>query len=540
MAKIYMDLSGRRGLAHKHQGDVADSAGRPQLRYLGEDGQFAQGIWNPIRNYGYASPAGNSFTTVTETDGSDFTNAIRCTVYDPVASFGWYGENGSLMWRTNTSSFTSFRGPVTISIPVAGTAVKFTDMIIYQLNGVRTMFFSYQETGSGGSIGRIKYDDTAGALNWLQGVASGGFYLGATNDHHMFTADNGYMYVLDGAAVHKIDGTTAGGAGGTATANVLTFPAFCTLTEGVDWRGYAWIGVQSTASQGAGASNTLAASAEMIGVYVWDRQSTVVRTTDFIPLRGAREIRKVYISPSGKLRVMVITSERFLQIREYANGEFIIVEEFGINAYPLYRDSVGQMGGLTVWLGNDGLFYAHGFIAPGEREDSYIIGDTSSLLTGNYDAGAILVADSNGSTSTSRAGIFWSGKVASSNPTNRMWFPHASSLTAHAGNPYTLVKYLPKLSKVNFINIFCIPTASATSTTAATVGVYFNQSTTSFKDHAVTLAKASRGYVNIPINKPYVNSVQLKIAWNASTTTGTDDFCPSFAEIDYDPEPDNL
>lgn len=543
MAKAIIDLSGRGGLAPKFFGDVNDSTGRPQLRYIGGETQFAQGTFNPIRNYGYLSPATNTYTTISESDaGTSFTNEWRATVFDSVATSFYFGENGNLVWGADFTAggATSTNLRNSLGSAISGTDVKITDFEIYQVNATKRIFFSYQKNG-GGDIGI--FDPTSdGNVNsnnntWLSGTVTGAFTTGATSDVFMRSADNGFMYIFDTSTVHRIDGTSTGSTNGVAYQNVLTFPSTINVPDAVDWRGAMYIAIQTSAPLGT--SSTNATNEQVVGVYVWNRQSAVISSQDYIPMNGVREVRRLYVTPSGELRALVISSERFTQVRRYNGSTFEIMAEAGIGAYPRYRDSFGYMGGLATWYGVDGKLYCHGSISVGEKEGIYVIGDTTGTVTGSFTTGAILYADSNGSTTTPRQGLFLSAKNSTPTLFNEIWYPHGTGTIGNdaqlgnAGDAYSLVKFLPKLSTVNYINVYCIPTASATSTTCGTVTVYLNQGTSAFKTYAVPLSEASRGYVTIPIGKPYVNAIQVKISWPTNITLGTNDFCPSFAEVDY-------
>lgn len=543
MAKLYLDLSGRKGLALKHNGDVNDTLGRPQLRYLGADGQMAQGIYDPIRNYGYLSPVSITMENVTENDAtSAFTDTMTCSIYDSTSQLYFWGErSGAVIWRQNASgTFNVMRTPTSLSFPIAGTGVRFTDLEIYQKNGSRALYFTYQKSG-GGDMGIIPLNSSGevgagSSATYLSGTATGGANIGTSTNHFMRTSDNGFMYIFDGQFVHKFDGTAGGGANGTLTANVLTFPAGMITVDAVDWRGLMWTGVQT--SDTLGAASTASYNERIVGVYVWDRQSTVVNTTDFIPLQGVKEIRKLYVTASGEMRAIVISSERFMQIRRYNGATFETIASGSINAYPVYHDSFTLMGELATWLAADGRFYAHGRIAAGEPEGLYVVGDITATTSATPSTGSILLLDANFSTTTSRTGIMWNATQGAT-AYNKIWFPHGQGTMdslaqqGHAGDVYTLVKYLPKLSTLNYINIYCAPTSSATSTTCATVTIYLNQSTVAFKTYTVPLSEASRGYITIPIRKPYVNAVQVKISFATGVTLGNDDFLPAYAEFDY-------
>lgn len=542
MAKLTLDLSGRAGMAPKHHGDVDSSAPQPQYRYVGKDGQVAQGVFNPMRAYGYMSPATPTVAAVTESDSStSFTNELRCSVFESGSGSFYFGENGNLLWGAGFSNRMTWVSPLG-GFAISGTNVKVTDMEVYQINGVKEVFFSYQKNG-GGDIGYLQPSSNGGITTnnntWLSGTVSGGFNIGAANDHFMRVADNGFMYIFDGYAVHKVDGTAAtGGTNGTATGNVLIFPQYFTIVDAIDWRGNLYIGVQT--SQPLGAASVLANNEQVVGVYVWDRQSTVLGSKDFIPMNGVREIRRIYVTPTGELRAIVISSQRMTQIRRYNGATFELLETAGVGAYPFYRDSFTFMGDLAVWLGFDAKFYAHGSLAQGDPEALYIIGDMSATTgVSSYSPGAVLYYGVEGGGTQTIDGLIWSVN-ANGTPHNQFWYPNGSgtiqsqSLLASSGDVYSLVKYLPKLSTVNYINVFCAPGTSTGSSAQGTVAVYFNGSTTPFKSYSVTRDDIAKGYLNIPVGKPYINAIQLKVSWTTNVTLADSyDFRPSFAIVDY-------
>lgn len=538
MAKLVIDLTGRGGLAPKHQGDMNDVAPAPQFRYLGGANQMASGIYNSLRTYGYLSPASNAFVSITENDGTyDFADQMRAAIYDSTTQDYIFGDNGGHIWFGDDPT----DRVLSHGVLVTGTSPKITDLEIYQRNGDRRLFYAYQNN-AGTNVGIANIPFTSSSDTYLSGTVTNAFSTTAITDAFMIVADNGYMYIIMGTTVHKLDGTTAGGANGTVYANVITFPSDFNIYDGLDARGSIFLSVQTATS--IGAANTSVYNERLTGVYIWDRQSTIVRTRDFIQMPGVKEIRKLYLSPKGDIRAIVISSERFVQVRRFNGTTFEVIAELGPLAYPQYRDSVTNHGGLTIWLAADGYFYGHGSIMAGEPEAVYKLGDATSLLTGSFTSGAILAIDDNATASTSRVGIAWSGKTSTPNTYNRIWYPHgqgtinSTAMTGNQGDVYTLVKYLPKLSTINHINIQCFPSVLSDSTTAATIKIYFNQSTTAFKSYTVTNLLQSKGYLNLPIGKTNVNSVQIEIEFSTSQTLGTSDFRPSYVEVDYTPEPD--
>ena len=550
--KLFMDLSGRGGLAARWFGDEGDTIAQfPQYRYIGDQdqnptysyksstSQFAAGVYSPTRRFGYMCPSPASFTTITEDSGpSDFTNEWRTTIYDPFVDSYFAGENGPLLWGGSSGSTAM---TLSLSSAIAGTNVKLTDLELYQVNGTRKLFFSYQETGSGGNIG-ILQTDTGGTIisnnnTWLHSTAAGGFYLGSTNDHFMVVADNGYMYVGDGNAVHKIDGTLlTGGTNGTATQNVLVAPPNFIFLDGVDHKGSLWLAIEDTP---LAFSNTAAFSGNKCGVYVWDRQTTIVNMTDYIPLYGVKNIKKIYVTQQGTVRVICMSSKRTTQIREFDGSVFQIVDEDAMVSYPTYRDSVAIAGSMVNWLGTDARIYGNGIIAEGENEQTYIVGDASGVqATGSFTAGAIIFIWSNASTTVSKTAIVLSIKDSTPAVYNRIWFPNGITATPSTGNVFTLVKYFPYPVKINYVRVYHNTGATSGATQQGTLSVFLNQATSANKTFAITRDDISKGYKYCPINqglKGVVTSIQAGIQWSAVTTADATDWMPRMLEVDYEP-----
>lgn len=523
MAQLIIDLSGRGGLAPKHSGDVFASA-TPERRYIGGEGQMADGIFNPFKRYGYMSPAINATTTITFTGGTHDAQ-FGSSIYDEVNDDFYFAERGLQIFKGDTLDDTEIDRVLNLA------GATFTDLEIYEVNGARRLFYSYQSAG-GGDIGIATLPFSANNNTWLTASASGGSALGATNNHRMIKADNGFMYVLDGNAIHKIDGKTTGGANGTATMNAITFPTNFQLTDGVDHGGYLWCAMLRRTTD-ITVPDRITNMVSEAGVYVWNRLTSTSTTANYIPIHGIREIKKIYVAPNGEIRIICISATKAVQIRRFNGSTFEIVDEIAVNdASPNFPDGVQVVDSLTYWLGNDKTLYAHGSFLKGEPEGVYKLSglsSTESLIT----SGAALFGG------TGNNAGFYLAWTDGSTKALKKFFPFASSTVGsvsqigHIGNVYTLVKFLPILSTVTDIQIYCLPTATGSST-IATLKIYLNQSTTAFKSYSITKTIASKGYIEIPINKPYVNAIQLKIEFSTAETS-SDDFQPAFAIVNYEP-----
>lgn len=545
--QISMDLSGRSGLAPRFWGDLDRVVPSPNLRYVATDGQLVQGYWNPFRRYGYASPANATMASVAL--GSTAIDAQPWAVeYDDLNNeimFAGHGQHINIAIPANNGLDAEqlyYNG--TADIGSTGTPTIY-DLQIYQVNGVRKVFAFYEKSGN------LTYGywslPLSGAGSVTEHAMGGGISLNYTAFARV--ADNGFMYVFSDANIHKFDGTVAGGSSGTETDNVIQFPVTFTIQDAIDYRGYLFVGIVQGLPSGTSFTNQLSVFNLPCGIYVWDRQSTTTNSSDFIPLYGARAILKLYTTENGALRAMVLNSESILEIREYDGTTFNFVAEMGRNAFPGCLDGVTQVGPLTVWLANSGDILAHGKIFATEAESIFKIGRVPDALGTNVGdaAGCIFFGGGNsfsGSTGFKayRSGLFV-GYEFNSTPTVKIWDMYGTgSVPTGAQNQITdetfaPLKYLPQMATITHIDLYMANLATSGTTTAATVNLYYNGSSTLTDTFTVTRDDVSRGYKRLEVNKPYVTAVQISWvpAGGNTTAIGVFDFAPAAAVINYVP-----
>lgn len=353
-------------------------------------------------------------------------------------------------------------------------------------------------------------------------------------DLFMCRADNGLMYVFEDNKVHKVDGTEIGGASGSFTKNVLRFPSYFKVVDAVDTRGRMYIAVQANPVSGDEDARTY--SEGVVGVYTWDRQSTIVGTRDFIPLYGVRDIKKLYVDPHGDVRAICIGDDRFVQIRSIAAGSGKLMQTLGISAYPENRDGLKVVNGMVVWLAADGFWYMHGKMNPEGKDELYKIGSISGQATGAFTPGAIFVGNSESSQSRQAILASFTDTVGSE---LLRWYPHGegsiSSVeqTAYTGTVYSQVMLLPKLSKTEGITLLFPPVTGGGSTTLLTITVYLNHSTSAAATFTLTQDDLARGWHWMPLEKHNVNTIQLGLSWAAEAIEGN--MTPYAAILDYNP-----
>jgi len=505
--QLIIDLSGREGLAPRFFGDVGSSSSSPNLRYLGAKGQVAEGVYNPLRKYGYMCASEATFSDVTVASGAPG-ETFTTSIYDPVND-DFYVSGGQKVYKGTDLTVSDVASVLDLGSTGTPTMLDFE---IYMINDVQRLFYLY-EKGGNMLCGEAVLPFASANSDWLDTDVSGAFTNGLTNaSAFMRVADNGFMYIFQDNNIHVVDGTGEGGATGTVTANVIQFPITFSIIDAIDYKGYIMVLIKQTTKLTATKANV------SYGVYVWDRQSTVVNSRDYIPLTGIDRAHKIYVAPNGNVRLMVTKPNEITEIREYTGATFKPIQEVGINAQPESLDGLTQMGELTVWLSNDKYVLAHGSILPGEKEGLFRLGkivDASSIT-----AGAIIYGNN---------GLYLSylGQAFE--------FVHWNingTTTAAQGDIYTLVQYLPQMSTVKNVEIYCSPITNTGTTKVADIKTYFNQSTTAFKTHNADRDQVSRGYVDFELNKPFVNSIQLEIE---HSTNGTNEFCPSFAVVEYEP-----
>lgn len=380
----------------------------------------------------------------------------------------------------------------------------------------------------------------AAIRGWIRGVTPSDspaiirpIYEGDGNSF-LQKADNGFMYWFTNNRVHKVDGGVTGGTSGRIISDVLVFPDYLDCVDAIDTNSLMYIGVQSTETDGFADKRNF--NADTMGVYQWDRQSTVVNTRNFVPIYGAREIRRVFVNADGDLRVITIGEDGFTEIRGITNGRLQVLRRLGREAYPARRDSVDTVNNMVTWLGADGVVYALGKLLPGQPESLFKIGKLKGY-TGTLDAG-ILMSGNDSSTLTQALFLSWAD-----NSTKKLqkWYPHGTGTiggvaqTGNQGDVYSLSRQLPYLANVHHIFITCAPGGSAgSSTTVATIKFYKNMETTPYMTKTVTRGDLVKGYLSYEVNKQYVNSLQFEIEW-ANQTLGSNDFLPAVAVVSYTP-----
>lgn len=567
MAKLSIDLSGMSGLAPRFYGDKPYAAANPQLRHFGKQHQMADGIYNPVSLLGCISPANNTTKAVTGTTPFLLTSAIAvpqrlvAATTDAIffADEATTGTTGKIM-NLDTAVDTSL--DQAYEIPVFGGPDQYSkseDFALYQVNGIRKIFFTRTNTTTVGfvdAIGIASYAFASVDEDWSATLPVGASTSLLKGEARLVLvlADNGLLYVLNANTVHSIDGSVTGGTNGTINPDVLVFLGDGTtggsgtvtnIVDGIDLRGKMFIGIHVNGSVDPRVSSFANYNFnQYVGVYIWDRRTTVAAMQDFVPIPGAKELKSLHVI-QGKPMCFSISHEGYTELRIWNGNEFQIVQVLGKNAFPAYRrHSLVEGGDMIYWLGQDGIIYAYGKFEPGLDNALYKIGDMTAHVTGGqtYANSGILIAANGVETATAGRNTVPLGFYVSFSDTGgnhlKKWYPHAydpatTNQVAHTGTIYTLVNLLPKLAVTEGMTIFFPAVGSGGSTELLDVKVYLNHSSTAEFTVTLTQDDAQRGWKWIPFVKHNVNAIQIGLAWKAQNLANN--ITPYMAVLEYQP-----
>lgn len=393
-------------------------------------------------------------------------------------------------------------------------------------------------------ISAISRDQAA----WNMASPSGKFYE-ATDADNVFLriADNGFMYAFVANRVHKIDGTTTGGEFGSITKNVLLFPDYFRITDAIDYRSNMYMAVHEYPVDSV--TTSLNNYSGRCGLYVWNRVSIQLSSADYIELPGVREIKKIYASPDGVLKLITIADSGLTELREFGYNDsggvvFPVKKILGIGAFPQVPDGLSSSGDKVTWIGNDGVIYNEKANAVTKLFQAKATGTGTTGLMANVTGGALFygsgIETAGNAFRTNKQGISFS-YLDTATPHLKKIYPFDlttgsdGAQTPHQGDVYTGVQYIPITSVLRKVRIYNAPITGTGASVIATVKLYFNQSSTAGMTKSISKDEAKRGYVDFAINKPYIHAIQIEVEWATSEPIGEDMYLPSVAIISHDP-----
>ena len=448
LQRLIIDMSGRKGLTqkwfgdfnrHGYDGDV--HAGQPNLRYLVEDGEIVSGIFNPITKHGYISPSANTFRNVPVLNSGTTINRVVPVnlVLNDVRDI-YFGCNNGHLYISQTYYNSGVYDAVTVSGALA-TFYSWTDACQYSLNGSEKLFFAWVNSTGSGYISTIDSTDYTGSSwneNWSKNDVSTAtsnlvFSVPSLNLKFVVSSDS-FLYILAGRKLHRLDGSTIGGTQGTLYEDILVGQANTVFTDGIEYKNNLYLIVKK--GNVTNDYNELqpfhanSSETNFIGIYLWNKQSSFFNSSNFIQLNGIEDVKSIYITPTGNLRIIAITGSGATKIMEYNGTTFVSIQNLPYGSHPTTSKGIKSSGDLIYWLGSDGFIYAHGSDIPGEKELLFIIGQLPTSGSGSVVGGSLaIVSTTTGDTPPSNykpSDVIWlSYGTSNSNGYLKTFYPYS-------------------------------------------------------------------------------------------------------------------
>lgn len=527
MAKIIVDMSGRKGLSNYTS--LTNNA------YFIEDGELVQSgsdMWNPFVRDGHLSPSFSSATNVTF--DTTLTDAVKCFVYDAVQD-DYYVSAKHQIYKGDSLLDTSLA-----NVYVGNASDNILDLELYQVNGVRKLFFVYKTAAGKADIGisSLPYDSATDNPTWLTGTVTGAFTNDLNNDAWIQNSDNGFAYFLMANQVYKIDGTLSGGANGTIS-SALLFPVDTTVVDSLDYNGKLFIALHKYSFNTRLSNlNYYPTGAVESGIYIWNKATTTASSSDYIPLPSVSIIHKIFLGGNGKISLIATNVSSVTSLYEFDGSSFVVVKTLSIAAYPVLRDGLSKFHNGVVFYAKNGYVY---YIGKPNQYSDYGVFQIYNTDENSYPDGIIFQAKVSDSSALFIG--YYSSVPSYKNIIVSMPINYSELLTSFETQNYSSLYYktifLPHLSTVNHVLVYGMKCLTSGSTQIGQVIVSIN-SDAFIKTFLVTKDLWSRGYIDIPVEKPFVDSITLRVVYPGNVNVGrNEDFSPAYAEIDYTPTKTN-
>ena len=498
------------------------------------DNQFATGLIDVLSNPNLIQPTNSTFTAVTNSgeivDSASATKIL--SVDDYTATFSsiaqMYWGNKDLLHRINPNSQTLIDDtdfPHQVA-PGAGahsahTTFLLDDLALYKINNSQRLFYFYRDN-TDGDAGTFDLNTTFTADETAWSSASGGAVL--NNDWPIVAevADNGFMYVGNGNALYKFDGTAAGGANGTVT-TPIDLESIWTIVDLKDYKGKMLV----LAKKGTTTSNEI----REFGMYIWDRTTTSLSFDDIILFDGVFAISQIFLFKNVPC---IFTLER---TGNNSTISFRIFDGYGFNIkrtlfspsadyeLPNLKKVATQYANTLVFMGDLGNVFCledplgearlHKVASLGLTASDDVIGGLHSATVGGY--------------------FYFPHQVSGGTTTMKYWAFGATTGTG-AGNFYSKVYELPKLSRIKSITAYYQPLTS-TADKNVTINLYKNMSTTAALASNLSInytTDGARGWMYFPVDIENVSTIQMLLTYPSGETV-TNSLKFSRFEIEYDP-----
>ncbi len=367
--RIVLDMSARGGLAPKWGGDINSigyngylQTGTPNLRYGAGDNQIVSGSCDFFKKNGFMSPSYYGFINVPQGGlTAPIDNDIQSSLIDPVEEkIYFFEQSGDIIYGSYGGSDFDDHSPSALT--------NVTDSAIYYKNGVRTIYMAGTTSGGGGSSIIREFAANASPstinTNWSSTDVENNFDLYESKATRLIPSGDGFMYVLNKNAVHRVDGTVIGGTEGTIYKDILLGPSESYLTHGVEYNNYMYIVVQNNEYWNTEIApqemRSLTTNTSMVGVYVWNRQSTFFNSSNFVELPGVSFVKNIWTNPRNELMLMAIMPTGDVCLMKFNGSRFTIVETLPWGAHVNNKNAMQTYGHFTYWVGSDSIIYRYG------------------------------------------------------------------------------------------------------------------------------------------------------------------------------------
>jgi hypothetical protein len=450
-------------------------------------------------------------------------------------------------------------------------AAELKDVTRSQFAGAPVYYYIHNnKLGRSSTLSLIGTDDYAtNTTNLLLELTnSEGLYQLRSENPLFINTKNQYIYVIDKSAIHGINVSISGiltDVDGTFSADLIIFQSGVSIIDGQDHGEYIYL----TMTEGDDDVDLLTpptalSTSNVCYVYIWNKISGQQLQANKIELNGCKHAGKIW-SMDNTVYLMTLNSANICEIRAMNGRDFSVLHELGgDNEFSLGKESVVVTDIGTIIATNKGnLFLLDkqkqlkklGTFADNVNEEKptlvvYGGGEghkTSNNAQGLNDIVPHITIFYTNSSNVAVVKKFFLRNVGTMNNSYYGFTPTGGQQTwldanipdiqlkPNQGDVYTLVEFLPKMSTIKDVVVYCKPTALTDSTVIGTIKLYINQSSTPIYTHIVTAREASRGYLEMPINKSYVNSIQFEVEYNTDLILGENDLTLITAVVEYLP-----
>ena len=144
--QLVIDMSARGGLSDNYMGSLSlqssPDTSNINLRYQAADNQMVSGIFNPVIYDGYCAPGLSATSIAAITPAVSFTQKMAASQVDDVNSNVYFFENGTKIQLATGLDDLTFTDDRTI------TNATGVDLAIYQIYGVRHLFYAYRDSST--------------------------------------------------------------------------------------------------------------------------------------------------------------------------------------------------------------------------------------------------------------------------------------------------------------------------------------------------------------------------------------------------------